>query len=514
MTSQDHRTHRRTPDDARRATASTRGSPPAAWARSGAAPTPCSAARSRSRCSSRSTPTTRPSGPASRPRPGTPRSLHHPNIASVFDFGEASPVDGSTHAAALPGDGAGRRPAAVRRCCAPTPRWTPRSCATCSPRPPTALGAAHAAGIVHRDVKPANLLVTPDRAIKVTDFGIARAAEGMALTETGQVMGTPAYLSPEQAEGKTRHRRPPTSTPSAWSPSSASPGRALRRRHPGGDRARPPPRAGPRPARHGPGRPRRGRDGGRWRRTRPSGSPTATAFAAALRDPAGPPPPRVPRPWSPRGAALPDDDEPTRTQVIAPVPAAAPTPVPPSTRRRPSPPRSAGLGAVGARWPSRCSWPRSSWCRRWATTTTTRRRRQRARRASRSPTPSRSRRARPPPRTPRSRDAGDYVGRPPDRDADATSSASRRPGRQPRRREPRRPDRERRPRPSTRPARPSTATPHGDAERRTEPPSDRPRRRRTVRPDGPPTTEPRPPARRQHVPDAARGRPMSNQSRP
>jgi serine/threonine-protein kinase len=66
-----------------------------------------------------------------------------------------------------------------------------------------ALGAAHARGIVHRDVKPANLIVTPDRRVKVTDFGIARAAEGMALTETGQVLGTPAYISPEQAEGST-----------------------------------------------------------------------------------------------------------------------------------------------------------------------------------------------------------------------------------------------------------------------------------------------------------------------
>ncbi len=66
-----------------------------------------------------------------------------------------------------------------------------------------ALGAAHARGIVHRDVKPANLIVTPDRRIKVTDFGIARAAEGVALTQTGQVMGTPAYISPEQAEGGT-----------------------------------------------------------------------------------------------------------------------------------------------------------------------------------------------------------------------------------------------------------------------------------------------------------------------
>ncbi len=55
---------------------------------------------------------------------------------------------------------------------------------------------------MHRDVKPANLLVTPAGKVKVTDFGIARAADSVALTGTGEVLGTPHYLSPEQAEGK------------------------------------------------------------------------------------------------------------------------------------------------------------------------------------------------------------------------------------------------------------------------------------------------------------------------
>ena len=65
-----------------------------------------------------------------------------------------------------------------------------------------ALYAAHQEGLVHRDVKPGNLLITPDGQVKITDFGIARVADQVSLTATGQVMGTVQYLAPEQATGK------------------------------------------------------------------------------------------------------------------------------------------------------------------------------------------------------------------------------------------------------------------------------------------------------------------------
>jgi serine/threonine-protein kinase len=65
-----------------------------------------------------------------------------------------------------------------------------------------ALDAAHREGLVHRDIKPGNLLISPDGQVKITDFGIARVANQVSLTQTGQVMGTVQYLAPEQATGK------------------------------------------------------------------------------------------------------------------------------------------------------------------------------------------------------------------------------------------------------------------------------------------------------------------------
>lgn len=65
-----------------------------------------------------------------------------------------------------------------------------------------ALTVAHEAGIVHRDVKPANLMVSPDGTVKITDFGIARRLAAASQTQTGMVMGTAHYISPEQAQGK------------------------------------------------------------------------------------------------------------------------------------------------------------------------------------------------------------------------------------------------------------------------------------------------------------------------
>ena len=136
-------------------------------------------------------------------------SLSHPNIAQVFDYGETS--DDEEAPADLPSGGAylvmelvvGEPLSAiiarqVRLPAADTLRIISQAA--------DALSAAHEAGIVHRDIKPGNLLVTTDGMTKITDFGIARAmwaAQASHLTQTGMVMGTASYVSPEQATGGT-----------------------------------------------------------------------------------------------------------------------------------------------------------------------------------------------------------------------------------------------------------------------------------------------------------------------
>ena len=132
-------------------------------------------------------------------------SLHHPGVASVYDVGESALL-GAADGSGLP------RPFLVMELVDGQPLSAllrggqpldPDAVRDLMAQAADAIGAAHRAGIVHRDVKPANLLVTPDRQIKITDFGIARASDGLGLTATGQVMGTPQYLSPEQARGGT-----------------------------------------------------------------------------------------------------------------------------------------------------------------------------------------------------------------------------------------------------------------------------------------------------------------------
>lgn len=121
-------------------------------------------------------------------------ALCHPNIAAIHDFCEPPPpadpflvmeyVAGPSLAALL---------AAGPMGAAPTMRVVADAAA--------GLAAAHRAGLVHRDVKPSNLLLDRDGRVKITDFGIAHAAGSAPLTATGVLMGTPAYMAPERVVG-------------------------------------------------------------------------------------------------------------------------------------------------------------------------------------------------------------------------------------------------------------------------------------------------------------------------
>ena len=126
-------------------------------------------------------------------------ALHHPNVAAIFDFGERTDEGGSPRPYLVMELVPGEPLSNLLRGGQPMPADT---AAHLLAQAADGLAAAHDLGIVHRDIKPANLLSTPDRTVKITDFGIARAADAVALTRTGQVLGTPQYLSPEQAEGR------------------------------------------------------------------------------------------------------------------------------------------------------------------------------------------------------------------------------------------------------------------------------------------------------------------------
>jgi len=124
-------------------------------------------------------------------------ALSHPNIAAVYDYGEAD-ADGE-HVAFLVMELVEGEPLSTRlREDGPL---SPDETLSVLRQTAVALAEAHHVGLVHRDVKPGNILVAADDQVKITDFGIAWSAGSVPLTQAGQVLGTPQYLSPELAVG-------------------------------------------------------------------------------------------------------------------------------------------------------------------------------------------------------------------------------------------------------------------------------------------------------------------------
>ena len=121
-------------------------------------------------------------------------SLQHPNIVTVFDFGEGE------HSAYLVMELIEGEPlSAVIRDRGPLP---PELATEVLYQAAIALQAAHDAGVVHRDVKPANIVMDADGYARLADFGISRALAHSNLTQTGEMLGTAHYLSPEQVQGQ------------------------------------------------------------------------------------------------------------------------------------------------------------------------------------------------------------------------------------------------------------------------------------------------------------------------
>ncbi|SOC53406.1 serine/threonine protein kinase [Blastococcus aggregatus] len=126
-------------------------------------------------------------------------ALSHPNIASVYDYGEIQDDSGTKKLAFLVMEFVEGQPLVqILHDEGKLPvDWTLHVLEQSA----EGLSAAHRAGVVHRDIKPGNLMVRPDGVVKLTDFGIAQARDATPLTRTGMVVGTAQYLSPEQAQG-------------------------------------------------------------------------------------------------------------------------------------------------------------------------------------------------------------------------------------------------------------------------------------------------------------------------
>ncbi|WP_290428877.1 serine/threonine-protein kinase [Rhodococcus antarcticus] len=131
----------------------------------------------------------------------TAAGLNHPGVAGVYDYGETSTLeDADQETAYLVMELVEGEP--LSAVLAREGRIDVGHSLDMLEQTGRALQAAHAQGVVHRDVKPGNILITPDGRVKITDFGIAKAVDAAPVTRTGMVMGTAQYIAPEQALGQ------------------------------------------------------------------------------------------------------------------------------------------------------------------------------------------------------------------------------------------------------------------------------------------------------------------------